>query len=59
MIAQFSDETEAVVTGVFSSPQPTDVVEFQSEIEASDPRYKAWWNQLPEGMITGTLPSPA
>ncbi|MFM0673149.1 hypothetical protein [Paraburkholderia sediminicola] len=58
MIAQFSDATETIVTGIFSSAQPVDIVEYQSEIEATDAGYKAWWNQLPAGTITLGLPDP-
>jgi hypothetical protein len=59
MIAQFSDATELTVIGIFSSVQPDGVVEYQSEIEATDARYKAWWTQLPAGTITLGLPDPA
>ncbi|PRY03797.1 hypothetical protein [Paraburkholderia sp. BL25I1N1] len=58
MIAQFADDTNAVVIGIFSSPQPLDAVEFQGLIDATDPRYKAWWNRLLTGTITLGLPTP-
>lgn len=58
MIAQFSDENETVITGLFSSPQPLDAVPYQAEVFADDPRYKVWWNNLLPETITGDLPAP-
>lgn len=58
MIAQFSDATETVITGIFYSEQPADMVPFQGEVQASDPRYKAWWNALPPATITLGLEPP-
>lgn len=55
MIAQFSDATETVITGIFYSEQPADVVPFQGEVTTADPRYKAWYDALPPGML-GTEP---
>lgn len=50
MIAQFSDATETVITGIFYSAQPADVVPFQGDVTTSDPRYQAWYGALPPGM---------
>jgi hypothetical protein len=58
MIAEFSDATKPVITGIFSSPQPTECVPFQDEVFADGPRYKAWWDNLLPGTITGDLPIP-
>lgn len=58
MIAQFSDESESVITGIFSSPQPLEYVAFQGEMFANDTRYKVWRDTLIPGTITGDLPDP-
>lgn len=58
MIAEFSDATKTVITGIFSSPQPIEYVPCQEDVFADDPRYRVWWESLPEGTITGDLPIP-
>lgn len=59
MIAQFNDASETIVTAIFYSPQPLDVVPYQGEIEASAPRYKTWWDTLdPLTQMTCGLPQP-
>jgi len=58
MIAEFSDASMAAIRGIFSSPQPVEFVPFQAEVFADDPRYRVWWEALPAGTITGSLPAP-
>ncbi|WP_315809507.1 hypothetical protein [Pseudomonas sp. C9-3] len=59
MIAEFFDESEGVVIGIFSSPQPIEAVKYQGEILPDDPRYKAWWDALLVGTYKDDLPEPA
>lgn len=58
MIAEFSDSSENLITGIFSSPQPLEYVPYQGEVLADDPRYKAWWGALLPGTHIGDLPKP-
>jgi hypothetical protein len=58
MFAQFSDATETAIIGIFYSEQPSADVPYQAQIDASDPRYKVWWDALLPGTITAGLEPP-
>lgn len=58
IFVQFTDSSKTTICGVFSCAQPDDVVPVQGVLDASDPRYKAWWEALLPGTMTGNLPVP-
>lgn len=58
MIAEFNNGEHEVITGIFSSPQPSEWVPHQGEVFATDQKYKIWWDALIPGTITGDLPEP-
>jgi hypothetical protein len=53
----FTDASETTVLGCFGSPQSLETWPYQAQIEATDKRWAAYYNSLPEGMRSG-LPTP-
>lgn len=47
---QFSDVSKTVITALFGGPQDLDFYPFQGNVEASDPRYKVYYDAMPESI---------
>lgn len=54
---QFFDATEQKITSVFGCPQDPGVWPFQGSVEASDVRYKTYYESLSGDGLAG-LPQP-
>ncbi len=57
IVVQFSDSTEATVIGYFASPQNTTEWPNLGSVEASDPRWKAYF-ELQSAEAQRNLPQP-
>lgn len=55
---QFSDSTEQIISSYFSGPQDTSVFQNQGAVEASDPRWKVFYDAQPS-MLQQYFPAPA
>lgn len=45
---QFSDDTETLIVSIFGGPQDPEYWPNQGQVEASDPRYKVFYDALPD-----------
>jgi hypothetical protein len=59
MYVAFLDDTETVITSVFSCAQADSEHLFQEEVATSDPRYATFYSQFPSAMQAFMVPPGA
>lgn len=58
LIVQFTDETESKIQSWYLSPQDSDAIPNLGAVEADDPRWKVFYESVPEFMRE-CFPEPA
>lgn len=57
MFVQFADSTQTVIVSYFGAPQDESEFPNQGAVDASDARYKTFFNSLPQSATPG-MPVP-